>query len=128
MKLYLLDAGGAGLVLGIMIVFMIAVIVIEALIMMLMKYNKAGKAFLDSFLINLVSLVAGYLIVWVNGDLVLYTSSVILNLLILCVITVAVEFAVLYLLNQKHKVSKTFPVSVVMNIASYLVWYLFTEA
>ena len=53
MKFYLLDGVAAGFVFGAMIVFMIIIIVLEAVTMLLMKYNKAGKAFLDAFLINL---------------------------------------------------------------------------
>lgn len=126
MNIYLLDAGGAGLVFGIMIIFMIAAIVIEALVMMVMKYNIAGKAFLDAFLVNLASLVAGYILLWTRGELVSSTDSVLLNWLILYGITVIIEFVILYLLNRKHRLGKTFLTCAVMNIASYVVWYLFT--
>lgn len=126
MNLFLLDAGGAGLVFGIMIIFMIAAVVIEALLMVVMKYNMAGKAFLDAFLVNLTSLVAGYILLWTTGELFYYFDSPFLNWLTLYSITVVIEFVILYLLNRRHRVGKTFLTCVIMNVASYVAWYLFT--
>ena len=125
MKFFLLDGVGAGFVFGAMIVFMIITIVLEAVTMLLMKYNKAGKAFLDSFLINLVSLGAGYIILFFNrGFPVPRTESSLANLLILFAVTVAVEFGILFLLNRKPALRKTLITAVVINVVSYLLYFL----
>jgi hypothetical protein len=126
MHKYLLDAGGAGLVFGIMIIFMIIAVVAEALVMIIMKYNKGGKAFLDSFLANLASLIAGYILLLLPGSSLYFFDSEVLNWLVLYGGTVVVEFVVLWLLNRKHSAGKTWLVSIVMNIVTYGVLLLYT--
>ncbi|HKC36624.1 MAG TPA: hypothetical protein VKB95_11200 [Chitinophagaceae bacterium] len=125
MKLFLLDAGGAGLYFAALVVFTIIAVSAEAIVMLLMKYNKAGKAFLDSFLVNLGSLVAGYLLLAITGTVFNLTTSAALNILILYVLTVAVESLLLYLLNRGYPVKKTVLVCIVMNLLTYLILYLF---
>lgn len=125
MKFYLLDGVAAGFIYGAMIVFMVITIVLEAVTMLLMKYNKAGKAFLDSFLVNLVSLGAGFIILFVDaGFWVPRTESSLANVLILFAITVIVEFGILYLLNRRIAVQKTLIAAVVINVVSYLLYFL----
>ena len=127
MKLYLLDAGGAGLVIGALILFIIIAIAVEAIVMLLMKYNKAGKVFLDSFLVNIASLAGGFILNSFTGELFGFTTSPILNLVILYAITLVIEFPLLYLLNRKQPAGKTFLTCAVMNIVSYIILYLFVE-
>jgi hypothetical protein len=124
MKLYLLDAGGAGLVFGVLIVFMIVAVVIEALVMLAMKYNKAGKAFLDSFVINLITLGFGFILM-ANDSLEL-TENVFLNYTFLYLVTVVAEMLVLYLLNRSKPFIKTMLASMAINAASYGLLFLFT--
>ena len=127
MKFYLLDGVGAGFVFGAMIVFMLITIVLEAVTMLLMKYNRAGKAFLDSFLVNLVSLGAGFIILFFGRSFwVPRTESSLANVLILFAITVLVEFGILYLLNMKTAIKKTLIAAVVINVVSYLLYFLVT--
>jgi hypothetical protein len=122
MKLFLLDAGGAGLVIAVLLAFMFAAIVIEAIIMMLMKYNKAGKAFLDSLVINLVSLGAGYITLYFYTSLEM-SSNELLNLFLLFLLTVLIEGVTLYLLNRSKPANKTILVAVVINLTTYLGLY-----
>ena len=96
MNFYLLDAAAPGLIFGVMIIFMIITIVLEAVTMIIMKYNKAGKAFLDSFLANLVSMGAGFVILLSGSGLFEIADSAILSVGILFLITVVVEFLILY--------------------------------
>ncbi len=124
MNLYLLDAGGAGLFFGMTIVFMIIAIVVEAVIMLVMKYNSPGKCFFDSFIANLGSLVVGYILLFTGIDMALSSDSTVLNLVLLFGLTVVLEFGILFLLNRKQKTGRTFLVSVIMNIASYIILYL----
>ena len=123
MKLYLLDAGGAGLVLVALVIFMLIAFVVEALAMMLLKYNKAGKAFLDSLVINLVSLGAGYIVIQLNSSLD-FTDNETLNFVLVFLLTVVVEGITLYFLNRSKPVIKTLVVAVIINIITYLVLYV----
>ena len=124
MNFYLLDAAAPGLVFGLMIIFMIVTIVLEALAMIIMKYNKAGKAFLDSFLANLVSLGAGFLILFSGSGLFEIADSAMLSIAILFLVTVVIEFFILYLLNRKLSVQKTLMAAIVINLISYLLYSL----
>jgi hypothetical protein len=126
MNFYLLDAAAGGLVIGGTVLFMMVTIALEAIAMMIMKYNKAGKAFLDSFIINLVSMGAGFLILLTGTGLFEIVDGVFFNILILFSITVAVEFILLYLLNMKTAIQKTLVTAIIINVASYLVFYLFS--
>jgi len=123
MNFYLPDAAAPGLIFGVMIIFMLITIVLEAVTMIILKYNKAGKAFLDSFLINLVSMGAGFMILFSGVGLFEIVESTILSIAILFLITVIIEFLMLYLLNKKIPVQKTLVASVVINIISYLLFY-----
>ena len=103
---------------------MIVTIALEAVTMIILKYNKAGKAFLDSLLINLVSMGAGFLLLFSDSGLFEITDNSIVGLAILFLITVVIEFLILYLLNRKLSVQKTVIASVVINLVSYLLYYL----
>lgn len=124
MKYYLLDAGGAGLILGILVIFMLAAIFLEGLTLLLLKYNKAGRSFLDALVINLASLGVGYLIVSFTPTGLDFTNNLYLDFFLIFLVTVVVEFIVLYLLNQKKPVKKTFIAATVINLVSYLLLIL----
>lgn len=119
MNLFILDAGGAGLVLFMLLGFMFLAILIEAIMMMLLKYNKPGKTLLDSLVINLVSLGAGYLIIYSLGSLD-FTDNEYLNLFVLYLLTVLIEGICLYLLNRTKPLNKTLLTVFVINIITYL--------
>jgi len=124
MNFYLLDAAAPGLIFGVMIIFMIVTIILEAVTMIIMKYNKAGNAFLGSFLANLVSMGAGFMILFSGSDLFEIDDRPILSLGILFLITVVLEFLILYMLNRKLPVQKTLIAAIVINLVSYLLYYL----
>jgi hypothetical protein len=124
MNFYLMDAGGAGLVFFVMIIFMIAAVVVEGLGMIIMKYNSPGKSFLDALIINLVSLGIGYLLSSVYTIELTYND--VINLFILYLLTVAVEFAVLYFLNKTKPPKQTLIVTAVINVATYIILALLT--
>ena len=124
MNFYLLDAAAPGLIFAALIIFMIVTIVLEAVTMIILKYNKAGKSFLDSFLINLVSMGAGFVILLTGTGLFEIVDNAYFSILILFIITVIVEFLILYLLNRKLPVQKTLITAIVINIVSYLLFYL----
>ena len=68
MNFYLADAGGIGFVIGFLVIFMIVAILLEGVTLLLLKYNGAGKSFLDAFVINIASLAVGYLITTVSSN------------------------------------------------------------
>jgi hypothetical protein len=124
MKYYLLDAGGAGLILGLLVIFMLAAIFLEGLTLTLLKYTNAGRSFLNALVINLSSLGVGYLIVSFTPTGLDFTNNVYLDFFLIFLVTVVVEFIVLYLLNQKKPVKKTFIAAMVINLVSYLLLIL----
>jgi hypothetical protein len=125
MKFYLLDAGGAGLILGLLVLFMLAAIFLEGLTLIVIKYNNAGKSFLDALLINLASLAAGFLIINILPNGLDFTNILWLDFLLIYLITVAVEFAVLYLLNRNKPLRTTLIAAIVINFITYLLLILF---
>ena len=120
MNFYLLDAAGAGLVLGFLVIFMLLAIFAEAITLLLLKYNNAGRCFLDALLVNIASLIVGFFIARYNSTGLDMTENSYLDLFLLFLITTVVEFAVLYLLNRKKPVSKTIIAAIAMNLVSYL--------
>ena len=127
MNFYLLDVVDAPVVHSgyrIFIAIVALTILVEALVMLLMKYNLFKKALLDSFLVNIASLVIGFVLAELVNDI--FNSYKLPDLLLLCAITIGVESGILYGLNRKHRVLKTLGTCVVMNLASYFLFYLFT--
>lgn len=125
MKFYLLDAGGAGLILGLLVLFMLAAIFLEGLTLLVIKYNNAGRSFLHALLINLASLAVGYLIINFVPNGLDFTDILWLDFLLIYLITVAVEFAVLYLLNRNKLLRTTLIAAIVINFITYLLLILF---
>lgn len=127
MSLYFLDAGGAGLyflVIGLFILFIVLAILLEAAIMIWMKYNTSlKKTFLDSLIINIASLAAGFVLLNFFDTLGYYTLPA---LAILYGVTVIIETTILQLLNRKHKLSKTLVVSLLMNLVTYIILFAIT--
>jgi hypothetical protein len=127
MHFYLLDVADAGVSGGridwTLIVVLFLTILIEAAIMLLMKYNRFRKAVTDSLVVNTTSIAAGFILFRVAPDL--FGPYSISNLLILFAVTTVIELAVLYLLNRKLIVIKTVQAAVVMNLVSYILFFLF---
>ena len=121
---YLLDAGGAGLAfLGLIIVIaaIIAIIFIEAGIMALFKYSHFRKALLESFLINLLSLILGYIMLAVIDMEAITNGSKLLQLFYFFLATVVLEIPILHFLNNKTRAFRfTLAVGIAMNFISYI--------
>lgn len=126
MDIFLLDVVDAGvssspdktllLVLGI-------TILAEAGFMLLARYNNFPTSLWQSATVNAVSLLAGYLLIRYMPD-TFNDYRVWKNLLLLLMITIVLEGVVLYLLNQKKPWVYTFIVCVLMNVITYLLFYL----
>ncbi|HMR91436.1 MAG TPA: hypothetical protein PKC69_03950 [Chitinophagaceae bacterium] len=121
---YLLDAGGAGLAfLGLIIVIaaIIGVILIEAGIMTLFKYSHFRKALLESFLINLLSLILGYIMLAVIDMEGITNGNKLLQLFYFFLATVILEIPILHFLNNKTRAIKfTVVVGLAINVVSYV--------
>jgi len=120
MNFYLLDAAGAGLIIGLLVIFMIAAIFLEGLTLLLLKYNNAARSFLDALIVNLASLGVGFLIVNFTSNGLDFTDNLYVDFILIFLVTVIVEFAVLYLLNRKKPVMQTLIAATVINVVSYL--------
>ena len=124
MRIYLLDGAAAGLILALLMIFMLAAIVLEGLTLLLLKYNKAGRVFIDSFVVNIASLAFGFLLLTTRFGLE-FTSNDYLDFFLIFVITVVVEFIVLYLMNRQKPVKKTLVAAIVINLVSYSLLIIF---
>lgn len=127
MKYYMLDAGGAGLLIafiGLGILFLFIAILLEAMVMAGFKYNVFRKAFLHSLIVNIASLCVGFVLeeVFAGG---LDTSQWVI-LLALYGVTIVVETPLLFAMNRTQPVSKTILVSLVMNFLTYIILFLFS--
>jgi hypothetical protein len=71
--------------------------------------------------VNAASLAAGFLLIeWIPR---LFVPDTLMNLLLLWLITVAIETPLLFLLNRKTAVRTTIKASLVMNLVTYLIFY-----
>ena len=126
MIFYFLDVVDAGVSPGLdwtLILILSGTIMVEALVMLLLKYNPFKKALFDSFLINIASIAIGYMLL--KNAPRLFNSYNIPGLIKLLVITIAAEFGVLYLLNRKYPAMQTFKTSVAINAVTYVLFFLF---
>lgn len=129
MYLYLLDAGGAGLIfvaIGAGLIFMAIAIALEALLMTGFKYHSFRRSMMDSTIVNLVSLVAGFVLLSTFGDVFHINSTG--GFAAMFGVTVMIEFFVLYLLNKRHSLKSTAMVCILMNIITYTILYFFVSA
>ncbi|MFM9986190.1 MAG: hypothetical protein ACKVOK_13210 [Flavobacteriales bacterium] len=101
------------------LVFSILIVFLEAAILKyVLKYETYKKALRDSFIVNLVSTMVGLMLLeWIDDS--------ILKLLGLWALTIVIEAGVMILINKKQSKMDAFIGSVYMNIASYIVLFIF---
>lgn len=102
-----------------------ATIGVEALVMWLMKYNPFGKSLLHSLICNIASLVLGFLLFELVPGL--FAADKIPNLLLMLLLTIGAELPVLHLLNRQQNFTKTLAVCGIMNIVTYVLFYIFIK-
>lgn len=133
MNIFLLDVvvgtptvGNFGDGIWILLLILLVIIAVEAVIMLLSKINRFGKSFLQSALVNIVSTLAGYLFVSLGGG---FNGSVPLltQWAIFFGITVLIEGLLMMVLNAKTSKGKLWLVTIVMNLASYILLYLISS-
>jgi hypothetical protein len=123
---FFLDAGGAGLIwiaYTLFFFFIVLAILLEAGIMLLMKYTSGiKKALTDSLLVNLASLAIGFVLLEAFDNFFGYYT--IFSVVVLYAITVLIEFFLLRLLNRQHSNRQTWLVVMVMNLVTYTLLYM----
>ncbi|HVT83725.1 MAG TPA: hypothetical protein VHD35_00915 [Chitinophagaceae bacterium] len=127
MNTFLLDAGIglASNILWILLLILFAVILIEAVVMVLFKIGNFWKAFSHSSIVNIVSTIVGYILINQLDPLSGKISSL-EQWLIFYWVTVVMEGLLMMLLFTHTSKSKLWLVTVVMNLVSYVFLYLLT--
>ncbi|HMR91435.1 MAG TPA: hypothetical protein PKC69_03945 [Chitinophagaceae bacterium] len=110
---------------GMFLIIVIGIILVEAVAMLLLGYSSFGKALLDSLVINIVSMVAGYFMAENMNISSMAGYNGLRELLYYLIATIIIETLVLWLLNRKKPFSKTLVAGLVINFASYVLIYLF---
>ena len=126
MHIYLMDVVDAGVSNSfdwVIILVLGGTILVEAIVMLLMKYNNLKKAALDSLIVNVASLGVGFILIRYLSSL--FNSYTFSHLLMLMLVTIIVETGILYILNRTKPFINTLAVSVLMNVVSYALFYLF---
>ncbi|HYC40922.1 MAG TPA: hypothetical protein VEB63_10610 [Chitinophagaceae bacterium] len=122
MHFFLLDAGGAylGYMLG--LIFLGLATLLEAIVLLVMKFNNAARCFLDALVVNLVSLVAGYLLIRfaLPNSEISEGSGALQDLGIMFVATMIVEGSLLMLLNRSKTAGRVWTAALVMNVVTYI--------
>ncbi len=126
MSIYLLDGVGAGFLLllfGLGVLFIFIAILAEAMVMQWMKYEQVKKkALLRSFVVNLISLAAGFILTSSSSDL--FHLENMAGFALMFAVTLLIETTGLYLMYKEKPVTKTLLVSLVMNAVTYLLAYI----
>ena len=135
MNFYLLDAGGAALLLFIPIAFVFLLLVwglVEGFVINLYGINRFWRSVWHAIIVNLLSLVVGFIMIGVahSMDLSEYTSvrastELLPSWIIFWLVSVVVEALVLKALNRSKPWGKIFSASFVMNIITYIIMFAF---
>ena len=127
MNLYILDAGAPFLLEFVMLIFLLLATLVEAIVLIIMKFNPPAKCFLDALLVNLGSLAAGYLLLnFVNfeGRNAEGTDRW-TELAVMFAVTVIVEGLLLMLLNRKKPAKAVWLGALAINVVSYILLAIF---
>jgi len=117
------DEGFAGYSFGLAILVFFLIVLIEATVMLIMKYNPFKKALMQSLIINLVAV--GIALILTRFFPEKYSSySLSGNRVPMIIITFLGELAALYFLNPAKQFVKTIAACTVMNLVSYLLMFI----
>ena len=93
------------------------------MVMQWMKYEPVfKKALLRSFVVNLISLAAGFILTSSSSDL--FHLENMAGFALMFAVTLLIETTGLYLMYKEKPVTKTLLVSLVMNAVTYLLAYI----
>lgn len=135
MKMFLLDAGGAGLILLVPIAAIFLLFIwglIEGFVINLFGINRFWRSVWHAIIVNVISLIIGFVMIGVAHSLGLdeYTEmEATLKLLpawiVFWAVSVLVEALVLKGLNRSKSWSKIFSASFVMNLLTYIILFAY---
>lgn len=127
MNRYLLDSSSALLFFVPLVILLVMSIFIEAIAMLLLKFNRFGKSLGDSAIVNIVSLLLAFLLLGILADLKVGQIDIPLYLTFigLYFVTLLVEGVVLKLLNKIKSWLSIFTISAIMNLFSYVLLYIY---
>ena len=123
----LLDSSSALLFFTPLVIILVISIFLEAIVMQVLKFNKFGKSLADSAVVNIVSLLLGFLLVGVLADLEVGQIEIPLYFTFMGIylVTLLIEGIVLKLLNKIRSWRKVFTVSAMMNLFSWVLLYIY---
>lgn len=107
--------------------FFVLSVVVEAIVLFLFRINNITKVILHSLIVNAVSLGIGYLLLLLlhgTNTIIYNPTAATFHLAILFAATVLVEGSLLLMLNKKQHKNTVWLATLVMNLASYLLFYL----
>ncbi len=115
------EPGFANYFFGLVVFIFFLVVLIEATVMLIMKYNTFKKSLVQALITNLVAVILALILTrFYPGRFSSYGQT---SNLPLVLITFAGELATLYFLNQNKTFITTIAVCTVMNLVSYLVLF-----
>jgi hypothetical protein len=130
LQIFLLDGAQGLIIFPIVFLFdVIFTVLIEAFILYLYRYADFMRCWRDSFWINLISLVAGLVVMypfsfladaWTNDS---FSHGLVL-LGLFYIETIIIEFYTLYWFNKSYPIKKLLPVTLLMNLITYFIIYL----
>jgi hypothetical protein len=135
MKMFLLDAGGAGIILLIPIAFIFLLFIwglIEGFIINLFGINLFWRSVWHAVVVNIVSLIVGFIMIGVAPKLGLdeytemeTTMKFMPTWIVFFAVSVLVEGLVLKALNRSKNRGKVFSASFVMNLFTYIILFAY---
>jgi hypothetical protein len=136
MNRFLLDAGGAGLILLIPIAFIFLLFVwglVEGFIINLFRINRFWKSVWHAIIVNIVSLIIGFVMIGVANKMGLQdyteleaTMKLLPTWIVFLLVSILVEGLVLKALNRSKSWSTIFSASLVMNLLTYIILFAYT--
>ena len=110
-----------------LVIILVISIFIEAIVMVLMKFNRFGKSLGDSVIVNIISLLLVFLSIGILAELNVgrIEIPVYLTFMGLYLVTLLGEGVVLKLLNKIKSWRNIFTVSAIMNLFTYVLLYLY---
>jgi hypothetical protein len=123
----LLDSSSALLFFTPLVIIVVMSFFIEAIVMKLLNFNRFGKSLADSVIVNIVSLLLGFLLIGVLADLKVGQIEIPLYFTFMGIylVTLLVEGIVLKVLNRIRSWHKIFTVSAIMNLFSWALLYIY---
>lgn len=116
------DQGFAGYLFELSILVFFLIVVIEAAVMLIMKYHPFKKAFTQSLITNLIAV--GLALILTRFFPERFSSYGFQGQIPMIIITFLGELATLYFLNSSKPFIKTIATCTVMNLVSYLLIFI----